>query len=112
MIPLLTAEETRRAEEAHEGSLEYSAALPFYTRRRIVVVNGARGDLDSASRLPEASGYFLDTAGFQGLWARDRRVFLVTQRPLAVSVATDLPKASVHLIGCFGSRCLYSNRGN
>ena len=33
---------------AHEGSLEYSAALPFYTRRRIVVVNGARGDLDSA----------------------------------------------------------------
>ena len=29
----------------HEGSLEYSAALPFYTGRRIVVVNGEKGEL-------------------------------------------------------------------
>jgi hypothetical protein len=97
---------------AHEGSLEYSAALPFYTGHRIVVVNGTRGDLDLASRLPEASGYFVDAGGLQGLWRGDRRIFLVTQRPLAASVATDLPTESVHLVGCFGSRCLYSNRGN
>jgi 4-amino-4-deoxy-L-arabinose transferase-like glycosyltransferase len=97
---------------AHEGSLEYSAALPFYTGRRIVVVNGTRGDLDLASRLPEASGYFVDAGEFQGLWGGDRRVFLVTQHRRAASIATDLPTESVHLIGCFGSRCLYSNRGN
>jgi 4-amino-4-deoxy-L-arabinose transferase-like glycosyltransferase len=96
---------------AHEGSLEYSAALPFYTGHRIVVVNGTRGDLDLASRLPEASGYFVDAQAFQGLWRGDRRIFLVTQRPRAASVATDLPTESVHLVGCFGSRCLYSNRG-
>ena len=87
-------------------------ALPFYTGRRIVVVNGTRGDLDLASRLPEASGYFVDAGEFQGLWGGDRRVFLVTQRRGAASIATDLPTESVHLIGCFGSRCLYSNRGN
>lgn len=97
---------------AHEGSLEYSAALPFYTGRRIVVVNGRRGDLDLASRLPEARGYFVGAGEFRGLWAADGRMFLVTQRPLGVSVATELPTESVHLIGCFGSRCLYSNRGN
>ena len=97
---------------AHEGSLEYSAALPFYTGRRIVVVNGTRGDLDLASRLPEASGYFMDTGEFQGLWGGDRRVFLVTRERRAASIATGLPTESVHLIGCFGSRCLYSNRGN
>ena len=97
---------------AHEGSLEYSAALPFYTGRRIVVVNGTRGDLDLASRVTEASGYFLDARELQRLWSGDRRVFLVTQRRLRASIATDLPAKSVHLIGCFGSRCLYSNRGN
>jgi hypothetical protein len=97
---------------AHEGSLEYSAALPFYTGHRIVVVNGTRGDLDLASRLPEASAYFVDAGAFEGLWRGDRRIFLVTQRPRAASVATDLPTESVHLVGCFGSRCLYSNRGN
>ena len=96
---------------AHEGSLEYSAALPFYTGRRVVVVNGTRGDLDLASRLPEAAGYFLDSAGLRGIWAGDRRVFVVTQRPFAASVVGELPTAAVHRLGCFGSRCLYSNRG-
>jgi 4-amino-4-deoxy-L-arabinose transferase-like glycosyltransferase len=96
---------------AHEGSLEYSAALPFYTGRRVVVVNGTRGDLDLASRLPEAAGYFVDSAGLRGLWDGDRRIFLVTQRAFAASVVGGLPAAAVHRLGCFGSRCLYSNRG-
>ena len=96
---------------AHEGSLEYSAALPFYTGRRVVVVNGARGDLDMASRLPEAAGYFVDASGLRALWAGDRRVFLVTQRAGTASVVSVLPVETVHRLGCFGSRCLYSNRG-
>lgn len=93
---------------AHEGSLEYSAALPFYTGRRIVVVDGARGDLDIASRLPEARGYFVDRAALAALWSAPRRVFLVTQRPAARTVAGTMP--STVLIGEFGSRILYSNQ--
>jgi 4-amino-4-deoxy-L-arabinose transferase-like glycosyltransferase len=96
---------------AHEGSLEYSAALPFYTGRRIVVVEGARGDLDIASRRQEARGWFLDAAGLAARWAGPERVFLVTQRPRERSVVAALPDASVHLVGRFGSRWLYSNRG-
>jgi hypothetical protein len=96
---------------AHEGSLEYSAALPFYTGRRVVVVNGTRGDLDLASRLPEAAGYFLDSAGLRGIWSGEHRIFFVTQRAFAASVVSELPAAAVHRLGCFGSRCLYSNRG-
>lgn len=92
---------------AHEGSLEYSAALPFYTGRRLVVVDGARGDLDTASRLPEARGYFVDRDGLAALWAGPRRVLLVTQRPRARSVVGTLPSPVV--IGEFGSRWLYSN---
>lgn len=96
---------------AHEGSLEYSAALPFYTGRRIVVVDGVRGDLELASRRPEARGYFLDTERFAALWGGPRRVFLVTQRPRDRSVAGGLPVETVYLFGRFGSRWLYSNRG-
>lgn len=95
---------------AHEGSLEYSAALPFYTGRRVVVVDGTRGDLELASTFAEARGYFLDTGEFARLWSGSRRVFLVTQRPRERSVAGGLAGESVHLLGQFGSRWLYSNR--
>ena len=94
----------------HEGSLEYSAALPFYTGRRIVVVNGARGDLDFASRLPEGREWFLDTAGLGRVWDGPKRVFLVTQRPRERSVVAALPAGNVREIGKFGSRWLYSSR--
>jgi 4-amino-4-deoxy-L-arabinose transferase-like glycosyltransferase len=92
----------------HEGSLEYSAALPFYTGRRIVVVNGARGDLDIASRRPEARGWFVDGDELARRWRGSERMFLVTQRSREASVVAALPSA--HLIGRFGSRWLYSNR--
>jgi hypothetical protein len=97
---------------AHEGSLEYSAALPFYTGRRVVVVNGARGDLYIASQRPEARGWFDDTARFAARWQGSARVFLVTQRPRARSVVATLPAATVHELGHYGSRWLYSNREN
>jgi hypothetical protein len=95
---------------AHEGSLEYSAALPFYTGRRVIVIDGVRGDLEFASRLPEASGLFLDGPTFAGTWSGARRVFLVTRREPGVGVVGRLPSESVHLLGRFGSRWLYSNR--
>lgn len=95
----------------HEGSLEYSASLPFYTGRRVIVVDGVRGDLDFASRLPEAQGYFVDVPGFQRVWGGPLRVFLVTRHPRERSAANTLPVESVHVLGRFGSRWLYSNRG-
>jgi hypothetical protein len=95
---------------AHEGSLEYSAALPYYTGRRIIVVNGSRGDLDFASRLPEANGWFVDTPGLARLWEGSHRVFLVTQRPPERSVLATLSTSSVRELGQYGSRWLYSNR--
>ncbi|MBI2524600.1 MAG: glycosyltransferase family 39 protein [Candidatus Rokubacteria bacterium] len=93
----------------HEGSLEYSAALPFYTGRRIRVVNGARGDLEFASRRPEAREYFLDAAALAALWRGPDRVFLVTQQGRGRGVAATLPRESVRVVGRFGSRWLYAS---
>ena len=93
-----------------EGTLEYSPALPFYTRRRFVMVNGALNYFSVAASLPEARGLFLNTADLLRLWDGPQRVFLVVRRPRGQSVVAALPAASVHEVGRFGSRWLYSNR--
>jgi 4-amino-4-deoxy-L-arabinose transferase-like glycosyltransferase len=94
----------------HEGSLEYSAALPLYAGRQVRLLEGRRGDLDFASRLPEARGLFLDRQAFVHGWLGTERVFLVTQRPASASAAAALPRGSVHDLGLYGSRRLLSNR--
>ncbi len=93
-----------------EGSLEYSPALPFYTGRRVLLVNGDVGYFSFASRLPEARGVFIDTADLLRLWAGPRRVFLVVRRPPGQSVVAALPAARVRDLGQYGSRRLYANR--
>jgi hypothetical protein len=93
-----------------EGSLEYSPALPFYTRRRVLLVNGDVGYFSFASRLPEATGVFIDTEELIRLWKGAQRVFLVVRRPRGQSVVAALPSAGVRDLGRYGSRWLYSNR--
>src|SRR5439155_1762295 len=58
-----------------EGSLEYSPALPFYTGRRALLVNGAVDYFSFAATLPEARGLFIDTAELRRLWQGPRRIF-------------------------------------
>jgi hypothetical protein len=94
----------------YEGSLEYSPGLPFYTGRRVLLVNGAVGYFSFASKLPEADGVFIDTRELLRLWAGPRRVFLVVRRPPGQSVVAALPPAGVRALGVYGSRWLYANR--
>ena len=117
--PMHSVKETARAinEQAGpsdvllvEGTLEYSPALPFYTRRRFAMVNGALNYFSIAASLPEARGLFLNTSELVELWAGPRRVFLVVRRPRAQSIVVALPAAHVHEVGRYGSRWLYSNR--
>jgi hypothetical protein len=93
-----------------EGTLEYSPALPFYTRRQFAMVNGALNYFSIAASLPEARGLFLNTADLIRLWAGPQRVFLVVRRPRGESVVAALPSERVHEVGRYGSRWLYSNR--
>ena len=55
----------------------YRQGLPFYTKRRCVLVNEA-GELEyGANRAPDRGKYFLDDAGFLALWKSPARVFCV-----------------------------------
>ena len=117
--PVHSVKETARAITAEagpadvlvvEGTLEYSPALPFYTGRRFVMVNGALDYFSIAASLPEARGLFMSTGDLLRLWDGPQRVFLVVRRPRGQSVVAALPAARVHEIGRYGSRWLYSNR--
>jgi 4-amino-4-deoxy-L-arabinose transferase-like glycosyltransferase len=92
---------------AHEGPLENSGALEWYSRRRPVIVNGQRSVLAFGSRL-DGAGVFWDAARLQAAWSSDRRVWLVSTRPPAHSVSGELPGA--RLVAEAGGRRLYVNR--
>jgi len=94
----------------HEGSLEYSGGLPFYTGRQIYVLNGRRGDLDFGSRYPEARHLFMDNGGFIDLWEGNQRVFLVTGYRVRKSIVEHLRSDKLVLLGRYGSRSLYVNQ--
>jgi hypothetical protein len=94
----------------HEGPLENSAGLPFYTGRQVYVVDGRRGDLHFGSRFPEADGLFLDGEELARLWQDTRRVLLVTDRPADQSVLRLIAPQARHLIGHEGRRWLFTNR--
>ena len=94
----------------HEGPLEYSGGLPFYTGRRINILNGRRGDLDFGSRYSETRYLFLDNDKFVRAWEGDQRVFLVTRSEVQESVLEKLPSKTVFPVGRYGSRLLYTNR--
>jgi len=101
----------------HEGSIEYSAALPFYTGRRIVVLAentnrpGTRLDLLKIGvRTRSDAEWFVGSSQFEELWRGPRRVFFMTQWPWSDSAVSRLPRESVREIGQFGSRRLYTNR--
>jgi 4-amino-4-deoxy-L-arabinose transferase-like glycosyltransferase len=94
----------------HEGPLENSAGLTFYTGRQVHVVDGRRGDLHFGSRFPEADGLFLGAEEVARLWQHAQRVFLVTDRPQDRSVLRLVTPRARHLLGHEGRRWLFTNR--
>jgi 4-amino-4-deoxy-L-arabinose transferase-like glycosyltransferase len=92
---------------AHEGPLENSGALEWYSRRRPVIVNGQHSVLAFGATL-DGAGVFWDSARLRVAWSSGRRVWLVSTRPPAHSVARDLP--GVRLVAEAGGRRLYVNR--
>jgi hypothetical protein len=94
----------------HEGPLENSAGLTFYTGRQIHVVDGRHGDLHFGSRFPDATGLFLGSEELVGLWQAHRRIFVVTDRAVDQSVLRLMTPQTRHLIGHEGRRWLYTNR--
>jgi len=89
---------------AHEGPIEQSGALEWYSGRRPVIVDGRRSVLAFGATRPESVPFFWTAAELERAWRR-QRVWIVTTRSPAHSLAARLPGA--RLIGTFGGRWLY-----
>ncbi len=56
----------------------YDQTLPFYAKRRIIVI-GDKGELEFGSKQGDQSEWFIDWQRFEGLWRGDKKVFLLIQ---------------------------------
>ncbi len=92
---------------AHEGPIENSGALEWYSGRRAVIVDGERSVLAFGARRPEARERFWDAARLREAWLGGRRVWVVSVRAPERSVVAGLPGA--RLVAVAGGRWLYVN---
>jgi hypothetical protein len=95
---------------AHEGPIENSGAIEYYSGRRPVLVDGRRSVLGVGATFPEAAGTFWDAPALARAWVSERRVLLVTPRAPGNSVVAGLPPDRVHLLAARNGRWLYGNR--
>ncbi len=87
---------------------DYEQGLPFYARRRVVVVGG-RNELEFGSRQGDQSAWFIEREKYDQLWAGPAQVFtLINLRDLSIFEKNCSPP--LILLGKSGSRALISNR--
>ena len=92
----------------HEGPIETSGALEWYGAPRPVIVDGRRSVLGFGATRPDTAETFWDAARLRRAWESEQRVWLVSARPPASSLAAALPGAT--LVRESGGRRLYVNR--
>ncbi len=94
----------------HERGAEKGGGLLFYTKRRVLILNGRRGDLEFGSGLPGQSAGFIGTEQFRSLWTGSGRVFLVTDLPVPRGAVGAVAPGASTLVATTGTRWLYANR--
>ena len=92
---------------AHEGPIENSGALEWYSGRRPVIIDGRRSVLAFGAERPESRNLFWDADRLRAAWTSGRRVWVVSVRSPAHSVVASLPGA--RLLGAAGGRTLWVN---
>ena len=91
----------------HEGPIENSGALEWYSGRRPVIVDGRRSVLAFGALRPEARDVFRDATWLRETWLSGRRVWVVSVRSAERSIVASLPGA--RLVGAAAGRSLWVN---
>ncbi len=94
----------------HEGPIEQSGALEFYSGRRPILVDGTRSVLGFGASFADASEQFWDRTRLEREWVSGRPMLLVTPRAPARSVVGSLPADRVRLVLEDNGRRLYASR--
>ncbi|HLC43014.1 MAG TPA: hypothetical protein VJO34_15485, partial [Methylomirabilota bacterium] len=91
----------------HEGPIENSGALEFYSGNRPRILDGTVSVLGFGATFPDSMETFWSRAQLAEAWRGPRRVFLVTIRAPERSVVSGL--SNLHKLAEGGGRWLYSN---
>jgi hypothetical protein len=93
----------------HEGPIENSGALEFYSGRRPLLLDARHSVLAVGATFPDAAEVFWDVQRFRAEWGSSRRLYLLTSRPPEKSVVAFLPPDRVDLVLRLNGRALYRN---
>ena len=93
----------------HEGPIEQSGALEFYSGRRPVLVDATRSVLGFGARFPDAAEAFWDRERLAREWRSGRSLLLVTPRPPGRSAVDALPRERVRLLLAHNGRRLFES---
>lgn len=91
----------------HEGPIENSGALEFYSGRRPILLEARRSVLGFGGTYPEAAEWFWDGARLRREWLADRRILLLSPREPGASVIVSLPPDRVEVLARGNGRTLY-----
>ena len=94
--------------DALVATFGYEQGLPFYAKRRILVV-GDRNELEFGSRHGDNADWFVERAQFDQLWAGPKQVFALIGDGDLESFQKSLQPQPV-LLGREGRRALIANR--
>ena len=94
--------------EALVATFGYEQTVPFYAKRRVIVV-GSMGELEFGSKQGDQAAWFIDLPAFQRLWDGDRQVFTVMRREELARFAPSV-RTQVRVVGETPRRVLASNR--
>jgi hypothetical protein len=94
---------------AHEGPIENSGALEFYSGHRPLLVDARRSVLGMGATFPDAADSFWTSGQLAAAWLSGRPILLVTPRDPGRSVVSTLPPTSVRLLRAENGRWLYSS---
>ena len=112
-VTSMAAEVSRLAESgallAHEGPIENSGALEFYSGHRPVLVDARRSVLGMGATFPDAADSFWTSGKLRAAWLSGRQILLVTPRDPRRSLVADLPQERVRLLRAENGRWLYTS---
>jgi hypothetical protein len=109
------AADVRRLSESgallvHEGPIENSGALEFYSGHRPVLVDARRSVLGIGATFSDAAGGFWTAEQLTAAWRGGGHILLVTGRDPRRSLVASLPPERVLLLRAENGRWLYTSR--
>lgn len=115
--PLLSsrplAEAIRKAPEGElilDGHYYPFSSVPFYLNRQVLLLNGARVNLEYGAAAPDAPPVFLDDSKFKELWLTAKRCYIVADGSAVPRFEALVGREQIYLLAHSAGKVVLTNR--